>query len=212
MASVNGTDKETISEKAESFQDYVSYSSGKVSKSGYASSARSSKVDKLDGDSKQQLSEELLTSNRANSQEVNSTDKQKKQNKETSSKCNSDEMVVNQMENYLKNGVADNGTKMLTKDTCSWYYDYYKTTKTSYPQGEKELTENTTIDYYYYTSPYSTQIGDIDLLMMHSQVNFEDGTYAPADREFRTNPPTPEMIKKAQQQCIKYKREGLDQL
>ncbi|KYO01590.1 hypothetical protein PRSY57_0518000 [Plasmodium reichenowi] len=120
------------------------------------------------------------------------------------------EYSVEQMKNFLKNGITENGVRILTTDKCSWLYDYYRITKTSDP-CVKELTGNTTVDYYYYTTPFSTQIGNINLVMMHSQVNFGDGTCAPADRFFKMNSTTPEMIKEAklkaknfQYECMQY--------
>ncbi|CAD2099023.1 conserved Plasmodium protein, unknown function [Plasmodium vinckei brucechwatti] len=118
-----------------------------------------------------------------------------------------DEYSVQQMEKFLKHGIADNGMRMMTTDTSSWLYDYYKTTKTPVPCCVKELTPNTTIDYYYYTTPFHTQIGDINLTMMHSQVNFEDGTCTPADRIFKMHKITPEMTKQAMIKSLKYKYE-----
>ncbi|SCM23274.1 conserved Plasmodium protein, unknown function [Plasmodium chabaudi adami] len=118
-----------------------------------------------------------------------------------------DEYSVQQMEKFLKHGIADNGMRMMTTDTSSWLYDYYKTTKTPAPCCVKELTPNTTIDYYYYTTPFQTQIGDINLTMMHSQVNFEDGTCTPADRVFKMHKITPEMTKQAMLKSLKYKYE-----
>ncbi|ANQ08763.1 Uncharacterized protein PCOAH_00029740 [Plasmodium coatneyi] len=121
----------------------------------------------------------------------------------------SDQYTVQQMERFLKHGISDNGMRMLTTDTCSWVYDYYKTTKTSTP-NLKELTPGTTVDYYYYSTPFRTQIGNINLLMMHSQVNFEDGTCAPADRVFKMNEVTPEMVKAAKVKARQYKNECID--
>ncbi|CAA9988650.1 conserved Plasmodium protein, unknown function [Plasmodium knowlesi strain H] len=121
----------------------------------------------------------------------------------------SDQYTVQQMERFLKHGISDNGMRMLTTDTCTWVYDYYKTTKTSTP-NLKELTPGTTVDYYYYSTPFRTQIGDIDLVMMHSQVNFEDGTAAPADRVFKMNEVTPEMVKAAKVKARQYKNECID--
>ncbi|CDU19533.1 hypothetical protein YYC_00978 [Plasmodium yoelii 17X] len=118
-----------------------------------------------------------------------------------------DEYSIQQMEKFLKHGIADNGMRMMTTDTSSWLYDYYKATKTPIPCDIKELTPNTTIDYYYYTTPFHTQIGDINLTMMHSQVNFEDGTCTPADRIFKMHKITPEMSKQALIKSLKYKYE-----
>lgn len=211
MDSTNKAEKETISEKTESFKDYVSYSSGKSNKSGYVtSSIHSSKGSKSDASLKQNPSRESFKSDKTNSQDAIDADNEKNINDESALNCNSDGMVVHQMENFLKYGITDDGTKIMTTDNCTWYYDYYKSTKMPYPHHEKELTENTTVDYYYYTSPFNTQIGNINLVMMHSQVNFEDGTYTPTDRVFRNRPPTPEMIENAKLRCEQFKREGMD--
>ncbi|VUZ96452.1 conserved protein, unknown function [Plasmodium vivax] len=121
----------------------------------------------------------------------------------------SDEYTIQQMERFLKHGISDNGIRMLTTDTCTWVYDYYKTTKTSTP-GLKEFTPGTTVDYYYHSTPFHTQIGNINLIMMHSQVNFEDGTAAPADRVFKMNEVTPEMVKAAKVKAREYKNECTD--
>ncbi|GAB66879.1 hypothetical protein PCYB_102290 [Plasmodium cynomolgi strain B] len=121
----------------------------------------------------------------------------------------SDEYTIQQMEKFLKYGISDNGMRMLTTDTCTWVYDYYKTTKTSTP-NLKEFTPGTTVDYYYYSTPFRTQIGNINLVMMHSQVNFGDGTAAPADRAFKMNEITPEMMKAAKVKAREYKNECID--
>ncbi|EUD68310.1 hypothetical protein C922_01330 [Plasmodium inui San Antonio 1] len=115
-----------------------------------------------------------------------------------------DEYTIQKMERFLKHGISDNGMRMLTTDTCTWVYDYYKTTKTSSP-NLKEFTPGTTVDYYYYSTPFRTQIGNINLVMMHSQVNFEDGTVAPADRVFKMNEITPEKVKAAKVKAREYK-------
>ncbi|GAW81368.1 hypothetical protein, conserved [Plasmodium gonderi] len=121
----------------------------------------------------------------------------------------SDEYTIQQMETFLKHGISNNGVRMMTRDTCSWVYDYYKTTKTSTP-ALKEFTPGTTVDYYYYTTPFRTQIGNINLVMMHSQVNFGDGTSTPADRAFKINAVTPEMVKAAKIKARAYKNDCAD--
>lgn len=113
------------------------------------------------------------------------------------------EYTPEQMKKFLKEGIMANGLRMMKVEDCDWYYDYYASTKLSVPPV-KEL-KDASVNYYYYTTPYETQFGNINLVMMHSQVNFEDGTYTPADRSFRSNVPTEEMIQRAKIEAEKYK-------
>lgn len=113
------------------------------------------------------------------------------------------EYTPEEMKRFLKEGIMADGLRMLKVEDCDWYYDYYQTTKTSNPPV-KEL-KNATVDYYHYTTPFETQLGNINLVMMHSQLNFADNTFAPADRFFKLNAPTQEMIKRAKIQAAKYK-------
>lgn len=113
------------------------------------------------------------------------------------------EYTPEEMKKFLKEGIMANGYRMMKVENCDWYYDYYQHTKSCTPPV-KELN-NATVNYYHYTTPFETQLGTINLVMMHCQVNFDDGTYTPADRSFKFNALTPEMIEKARIQAEKYK-------
>lgn len=118
---------------------------------------------------------------------------------------NNNDYTVEEMKNFLKNGITKTGLRIMTTNDSEWFYDYYQATKSSVPPIT-ELTEGTTIDYYYHSTPFETQIGNINLVMMCSQVNFPDGTFTPADRSYKANAVTPEMIEKAKEGTKKYSK------
>lgn len=118
-------------------------------------------------------------------------------------RTNNNDYTVAEMKKFLKQGITKSGLRIMTTNDSEWYYDYYQATKSSSPPIT-ELTEGTTIDYYYHSTPFETQIGNINLVMMYSQVNFPDGTFTPADRSFKANAITPEMIERAREGTKKY--------
>ncbi|KAL8453636.1 hypothetical protein Emed_000771 [Eimeria media] len=93
----------------------------------------------------------------------------------------STEEVVQEMRTWLKTGIAPDGTRMMTDEASQWYQDFYQGTLQADPEHEC-LPEASNVDYYYWTSPYLAHIGNIDLVMMHSQVNLRDNTHLPCDR------------------------------
>ncbi|CRH00475.1 conserved Plasmodium protein, unknown function [Plasmodium relictum] len=177
MTSSNESSEDRTSYKKEVSHDGVSNISDKSNKS-----------------KKPDVSEKNSTSEIAVENFDINDDKEKQYNKFL--QCCSNEYSVEQMKKFLKYGITENGIRIMTTDTCSWYYDYYKITKRSTPHL-KEFTDGATVDYYYYTTPFPTQMGNINLVMMHSQVNFGDETHTPSDRSFKMNEVTPEMIKEA---------------
>ncbi|KAF8819787.1 hypothetical protein IE077_004009 [Cardiosporidium cionae] len=85
--------------------------------------------------------------------------------------------IIDQMKVWLRTGIAPDGTQMLT----SQVQDVYHGTTHDDPNYES-LPEGAHTDYYYWSCPYRSHIGDINLIMMHAQVNFRDQTHMPADR------------------------------
>ncbi|SBT36229.1 hypothetical protein, conserved [Plasmodium ovale wallikeri] len=211
---MDAADKGVTSENRKSSQGDASDTSKNLNKSGKSSTSEKSnltaKSNKL-GDPNE--GEQIHTTNKLRTQEMGADnfdandDKANQYKRFLQNSC--DEFTIQQMEKFLKHGIADNGIRMMTTNNCSWLYDYYKTTKTSIPPI-KELTEDTTVDYYYHTTPFSTQIGDINLVMMNSRVNFGDQTCTPADRVFKMNAVTPQMIKEAKIKSLRYKNECMD--
>lgn len=133
------------------------------------------------------------------------TDKQKMMEKFLVSANN--EYTPEEMKKFFKEGIMANGCRMMKVEDCDWYHDYYQLTKTCTPPV-KELN-NATVNYYHYTTPFETQLGTINLVMMHCQVNFDDGTYTPADRVYKYNAETPEMIEKARARAEYFKVNGM---
>lgn len=93
----------------------------------------------------------------------------------------STEDVVREMRTWLRTGIAPDGSRMMTDEASQWYQDFYQATITADTEHEC-LPEGSLVDYYYWTAPYLAHIGNIDLVMMHSQVNLRDGTHLPCDR------------------------------
>lgn len=93
----------------------------------------------------------------------------------------STEEVVKEMRTWLKTGIAPDGTRMMTDEASQWYQDFYQATLQADPEHEC-LPEGSCVDYYYWTAPFLAHIGNMDLLMMHSQVNLRDDTHLPCDR------------------------------
>lgn len=93
----------------------------------------------------------------------------------------STEEVVREMRTWLKTGIAPDGTRMMTDEASQWYQDFYQATVKADTEHEC-LPEGSLVDYYYWTAPYLAHIGNIDLVMMHSQVNLRDNTHLPCDR------------------------------
>lgn len=93
----------------------------------------------------------------------------------------SPEEAIDEMKTWLRTGVAPDGTRMMTEESWQWHQDYYQATIRADP-GDEVLPQGSQVDYYYWTAPYLAHIGPMDLVMMHAQVNVEDGTHLPADR------------------------------
>ncbi|OEH79075.1 uncharacterized protein LOC34622215 [Cyclospora cayetanensis] len=91
------------------------------------------------------------------------------------------EDVVKEMRTWLKTGIAPDGTRMMTDEASQWYQDFYQATVQADAEHEC-LPEGSLVDYYYWNAPYLAHIGNINLVMMHSQVNLRDGTHLPCDR------------------------------
>ncbi|CBZ52928.1 conserved hypothetical protein [Neospora caninum Liverpool] len=89
--------------------------------------------------------------------------------------------VIEEMRTWLKTGVAPDGTRMMTEEAWQWHQDYYQCTVRSDTHHEC-LPEGAGVDFYYWHAPYVAHIGDMNLVMMHSQVNLPDGTHLPSDR------------------------------
>ncbi|PHJ24844.1 hypothetical protein CSUI_001310 [Cystoisospora suis] len=93
----------------------------------------------------------------------------------------STEEVIGEMRVWLKTGVAPDGTRMVMEESWQWPQDYYQATARADVNHEC-LPPQSAIDYYYWETPFLAHIGNINLVMMHSQVNMPDGTHCPADR------------------------------
>lgn len=89
--------------------------------------------------------------------------------------------VVQEMKTWLRTGMTPDGTRMMTDESWQWYQDFYQGTISDDPEHES-LPAGALVDYYYWTCPYLAHIGEMKFVMMHAQVNFEDGTHMPADR------------------------------
>ncbi|PFH37958.1 hypothetical protein BESB_002990 [Besnoitia besnoiti] len=89
--------------------------------------------------------------------------------------------VIEEMRTWLKSGVAPDGTRMMTEEAWQWHQDYYQVTVRSDKHHEC-LPEGSGVDYYYWETPYLAHVGNMNLVMMHSQVNLPDGTHLPCDR------------------------------
>ncbi|EPT29445.1 hypothetical protein TGME49_259630 [Toxoplasma gondii ME49] len=89
--------------------------------------------------------------------------------------------VIEEMRTWLKSGVAPDGTRMMTEEAWQWHQDYYQATIRS-DRHRVCLPEGASVDFYYWQAPYVAHIGDMNLVMMHSQVNLSDGTHLPSDR------------------------------
>lgn len=147
-------------------------------------------------------SQDFSTNKDVEEENMSNTNKQKLMEKFLVSANN--EYTPEQMKTFLKEGIMASGLRMMKVEDCDWYYDYYQGTKLSVPPV-KELN-NASVNYYYYTTPFQTQFGNMNLVMMHSQVNFDNNTYTPADRSSSLNAPTPQMIERAKIQAEKYKQ------
>merc|ERR1712176_1195555 len=96
----------------------------------------------------------------------------------------STEEVVMEMKTWLRTGVAPDGSRMITNNAVKWNTDYYQVSQRGV--HDEGLPKDALVDYYYWSAPYLAHIGELNLIMMHSQVNLPDGTRQPCDRLAQT--------------------------
>lgn len=89
--------------------------------------------------------------------------------------------VIEEMRTWLRTGIAPDGCRMMTDEAWQWHQDYYHGTLGADIEHEC-LPEGSTLEYRYWETPFLSHVGNINLVMMHSQVEMPDGTFLPADR------------------------------